>query len=245
MNNKKDKAYKVLASQEGISNGKAKSLCDRGLVSLEGKRLKIARALIDIKSKLVLQDEPKPTIIFEDDDIIAINKPTLLDVYELEKKYAPYVLLHRLDKETSGIVLMTKNDAMRVKCIIEFKKLRVYKEYVAVIHGLCSQDQTIKDKIETRKFKNKMKSSISDKGKPAITNISPISFVGKKSKIKIDITHGRTHQIRVHLASINKPIVGDDIYGIKSKSKRMMLHAKKIHILDYKLEIDEGREFEL
>lgn len=241
----KDKAYKVLASQYDLSNSKAKELCDKGLVYMHGKRVKIARALIDPETKLSIKEQGKAVIIFEDKDIIAINKPAFMDSYELEKKFSPYVLLHRLDKETSGIILMSKNDETRIRCIKEFKKLNVYKEYIAITHGLCSETIEINELIESKKQKNTIKSFISKEGKPAKSVVSPIAYIGKKSKVKIVITHGRTHQIRVHLAYHSLPIVGDFTYGFNSKAERMLLHAKKIKILDYEFEAKEPKEFDL
>ena len=242
---KKDKVYKVLAISHGLSNSKAKELCDKGLVYMHGKRVNIARAIVDVDAKLTVKEQAKLSIILEDDDILAINKPAFMDSYELEKKFAPFKLLHRLDKETSGVIIMTKNEKIRSKCIREFQDLKVYKEYVAVVHGLCSDEITMTDFIETKKLKNKSKSFISKKGKPATTTASPLSYVGKKSKIKVVITHGRTHQIRVHLAHHSLPIVGDADYGFNSKSDRMLLHSKRIKILDYDIHAKEGREFEL
>jgi 23S rRNA pseudouridine1911/1915/1917 synthase len=242
---KKDKVYKVLAIQHGLSNSKAKDLCDKGLVYMHGKRVNIARAIITIDTKLVVKEQAKISIIFEDNDILAINKPAFMDSYELEKKFAPYKLLHRLDKETSGVIIMTKNEPTRSKCIREFQNLKVYKEYVAIVHGLCSDEIIMNDLIETKKYKNKSKSFISRQGKPATTTAYPISYVGKKSKIKVIITHGRTHQIRVHLAHHSLPIVGDIDYGFKSNANRMLLHSKRIKILDYDIKAKEGREFEL
>lgn len=242
---KKDKVYKVLAIQYGLSNSKAKELCDKGLVYMHGKKVNIARAIVDTDAKLIIKRQEKLSIIFQDDNIVAINKPAFMDSYELEKRFAPHKLLHRLDKETSGVIIMTKNEETRTKCIREFQKLTVYKEYVAVVHGLCSDEITINDLIETKKYKTKSISFISKKGKPATTIASPLSYVGKKSKIKVVITHGRTHQIRVHLAHHSLPVVGDSDYGHSSKSDRMLLHSRRIKILDYDIEAKEGKEFEL
>ncbi len=242
---KKDKVYKVLAISHGLSNSKAKELCDKGLVYMHGKRINIARAIVDIDTKLVVKEQAKLSILLEDDNILALNKPCFMDSYELEKKFAPYKLLHRLDKETSGVIIMTKNEEIRSKCIREFRALKVYKEYVAVVHGLCSDEITMNDLIETKKFKTKSRSFVSKKGKPAITIASPLSYMGKKSKIKVLITHGRTHQIRVHLAHHSLPIVGDFEYGFKSKAQRMLLHSKRMKILDYDIVAKEGKEFDI
>ena len=80
------------------------------------------------------------------------------------------------------------------------------------------------------------------KGKPATTVVRPIEIQGKKSKVEIEIKTGRTHQIRVHLAYIGHPIVGDERYGSVTRSKRILLHAKYISLLGYSFEAKEPKD---
>jgi len=238
----KDKAYKVLASQLDISNKKAKELIDRGLVYVGNKKVKIARGEVDTKTKFRVLKEPKIDIIYEDENILAINKPAFITSEEIEKD-SGHKLLHRLDKETSGILLLVKNEEFRKKAIEAFKEQKVYKEYIAWVEGILPEEETIDLPILTIKKQGRAKSKISyAKGKEAITYVTPLEVISKYTKIKAIIKTGRTHQIRVHLVRIDHPIVGDTLYGAK-EFKRIMLHAKKIEILGYSFESQEPEEF--
>jgi len=238
----KDKAYKVLAKQLEISNKKAKELIDRGLVYVGNKKVKIARGEVDTKTKFRVLERPKLKVIFEDENILAIDKPAFLTSEEIEKD-SGYKLLHRLDKETSGVLLLVKNEEFRKKAIEEFKKGEVYKEYIAWIEGILAEEMSIDLPILTIKKNGRAKSKISySKGKEALTKITPLEVISKYTKIRAIIKTGRTHQIRVHLARIDHPIVGDTLYGKKEWS-RIMLHAKRIKLLDYSFESDEPNEF--
>lgn len=236
-----EKAYKLLAIQEGISNNEAKALIDSGLVSAKGQKITIARGLINSNTKFSILKLEKPKIIFEDDDIIAINKPEFITSESIAKSFN-FSLLNRLDKETSGIVLLYKNEEFREKAIREFKNLNVKKTYYAIVNGLFYEEMKISSPILTIKNKNSAYSKISNDGKSALSYVYPISISGKKSLIKVDIKTGRTHQIRVHLASINYPIVGDEKYG-KNKNKRMFLHSYELEIFDYKFKAEIPKSF--
>lgn len=238
----KDKAYKVLASQLGISNKKAKELIDRGLVYVGNKKVKIARGEVDTKTKFKILEEPKIRVIFEDENILAVDKPAFITSEEIEKD-SGYKLLHRLDKETSGVLLLVKNEEFRKKAIEAFKEQKVYKEYIAWVEGILPEETTIDLPILTIKKGGRAKSKISyTKGKEAITKVIPLEVISKYTKVKAIIQTGRTHQIRVHLARIDHPIVGDSLYGGK-EFKRIMLHAKKIELLGYSFESEEPNEF--
>ncbi|RXI35995.1 RNA pseudouridine synthase, partial [Arcobacter cloacae] len=122
-----DKAYKVLAKQEGISNSKAKELIDKGLVRAQGKKVLIARGEIDINTKFSVKDVADVKVIFQDNDNLAVNKPAYLTSDEIAKKYPKAIMLNRLDKETSGVMLFAKNEEFQKKAIKEFKSNNVYK----------------------------------------------------------------------------------------------------------------------
>lgn len=239
-----EKAYKLLAIQEGISNGKAKNLIDRGVVTVNGKKLTIARGNIKEDTVFKIKEIISPKVLFEDDDILAIDKPAFLNASEVEKMFPQAVLLNRLDKETSGVMLMAKNEEFRQKAIKEYKQNRVYKEYVAIVDGKIVEELTIDFPISTIKGKV-ARSRIDEKfGKPALTHITPYMVEGKKSKIKIVIENGRTHQIRVHLQHVGIPIIGDLQYGKASNQvQRVMLHSKVTRILGYEFQAKEPKEF--
>ena len=237
-----EKAYKLLAIQENISNAQAKKLIDDGLVYIGDKKVQIARALISPASKFRILRSEKTVKIFEDEKIIAVNKPAFVISESLEKVFKAK-LLHRLDKETSGLLILVKDEDFRLAAIEEFKAHRVYKEYVALVSGIIFEEMVIDDPIKTVKGQ-KARSSVSKHGQSAETVVTPITVQGKKTKIQAVITTGRTHQIRVHLAHRGHPIIGDAQYGGKQHT-RMMLHAKRIKLFDYDLSVDEPKEFDI
>ena len=237
-----EKAYKLLALQEGFSNNKAKELIDKGVVYIENKKVEVARAEYSDKTKFNILDVEEIKVIFEDEYLIAVNKPPFYNSEELTKKFKGTTLLHRLDRETSGVIILTKDEDFRTKAIREFINNNVYKEYVAIVNGKVMEEFEINDPIMTIK-KGGAKSVISHKGKPALTRVYPLEIHGKKSKVKVVIDTGRTHQIRVHLSAHDFPILGDTLYGIKSSAKRVMLHSKKIQLFDYEFEAPEPAVF--
>jgi 23S rRNA pseudouridine1911/1915/1917 synthase len=239
-----EKAYKLLSIQENISNKKAKELIDSGLVTSMGRKVSIARAQMKDDTRFKILEVRDIKIIFQDDDILAIDKPTKMSSATLEKKFPEHSLLNRLDFETSGVIMFAKNEAFRGKAISEFVNNKVYKEYVAIVNGKVIDDIVIKKPIQTIKGK-KAFSKISKKGKPALSRVSPLLLQGNKSKVKVVIETGRTHQIRVHLSSEGYPILGDETYGVKLNSvTRMLLHSKVTKILGYTFEAKEPEEFE-
>jgi len=240
----KDKAYKLLAIQEGISNKKAKELIDKGVVTVEGKKLLVARGEISDRAIFKIKDISKAKVIFENDEILAVDKPAFLNTSEVEKIFSEAILLNRLDKETSGVMLFAKTEEFRQKAIKEFKQHKVYKEYVAIVEGKVVEELTIDMPIHTIKGRS-AKSKIDEvKGKRAVTHIYPYMVEGSKSKIKVVIENGRTHQIRVHLQYAGYPIIGDLQYGRPSNQvQRVMLHSKVTRILGYEFQAKEPKEF--
>lgn len=237
-----EKAYKLLAAQEGISNSEAKSLIDRGLVYAANKKVMIARGDIDTKTIFKVEKIEKIKPLFENDDLIVVDKPAHVNSDEIERQFKPAVLLHRLDRETSGVLMLVKNEEFREKAIQEFKRDRVYKEYIAWVEGILSEPVDIDKPILTTKKNNRASSNVSSKGKPARTEVFPDSVSGGKTKIKCIIHHGRTHQIRTHLRYIEHPIVGDEQYGGR-RAKRVMLHAHKVKLLGMEFVAPEPKAF--
>ena len=238
----KEKAYKVLAQQEGISNSQAKSLIDRGLVYVGNKKVMIARGEIDTKTKFRVEQIQKPKIIFEDEHILVVDKPPFVNSDEIERGFAGTQLLHRLDRETSGVLMLVKDEEFRKQAIREFKNDRVYKEYVAWVEGHVTEEMVIDKPILTQKRGNKAYSKISKQGKSAVTELYPELISGKKTKLRLVIHQGRTHQIRAHLRSVNLHIIGDEHYGGR-RSARVMLHARKVKLLHYEFEAQEPTAF--
>ncbi len=237
-----EKAYKILAMQEGMSNSIAKSMIDRGLVYVGNKKVMIARGDLDAKTIFRVEKIERIKPIFENDDIIVVDKPAFLNADEVERQFKPAVLLHRLDRETSGVLMLVKNEEFRERAIKEFKQDKVYKEYIAWVEGIISEPVEVDKPILTQKKNNKAYSNVSPKGKPAKSEFFPDIVSANKTKIKCIIHHGRTHQIRTHLRYIEHPIVGDEQYGGR-QAKRVMLHAYKVRLLGFEFVAPEPKIF--
>jgi 23S rRNA pseudouridine1911/1915/1917 synthase len=237
-----EKAYKILALQEGMSNSQAKSMIDRGLVYAGNKKVMVARGELDSKTTFRVEKVEKIRPIFENDDLIVVDKPAFVNSDEIERQFKDAQLLHRLDRETSGVLMLVKNEEFRQKAIEEFRKDRVYKEYIAWVEGIVSEPMDIDKPILTQKKNNKAFSNVSGKGKPARTEIFPDIVSGGKTKLKCIIHNGRTHQIRTHLRYIDHSIIGDEQYGGR-RAKRVMLHAYKVRLLGMEFVAPEPKTF--
>lgn len=239
---KMEKAYKLLAIQESISNSQAKGQIDRGLVYVGNRKVTVARGELPVKTTFNVQNVASAEVIYEDDDLLVVDKPAFLNADEVERQYPEAKLLHRLDRETSGVLILVKDEEYRLKAIGEFKRNRVYKEYTAWVEGMFIDEVEIDKAILTEKRHNKAFSKISPKGKPAHTTVTPLEVVGKYSKVKVLIREGRTHQIRCHLRSIGFPIAGDEQYGGR-RAKRVMLHARKVELMGHTFVAKEPKVF--
>jgi len=238
----KEKAYKVLAEQKGLSNKKAKELIDRGLVFVGDKQVKIARAELSTDTKFRIEYPSEIEILYEDENLVAVNKPAQVDSYDIQDAIEGAELLHRLDRDTSGVLLLGRNEAFIKKAVNAFKNRRVKKEYVAWVEGVLCESMEITDPIHTIK-KGKAFSMIDPvRGKKAYTLVKPEEVQGKKSKVHIEITTGRTHQIRVHLAHVGHPVVGDSQYGSRTQSKRILLHSAKMELLGMTFQAPEPKD---
>ncbi|WP_297810474.1 RluA family pseudouridine synthase [uncultured Helicobacter sp.] len=238
------KAYKLLSLQENISNNEAKNLIDRGLVSVNGKKLQIARTLLTSQTKFALQTPSNITEIFKDSQILALAKPAFLTSEEIAKSYPEWVLLHRLDKETSGVLLLVKDQStFHLKAKESFKQMQVRKHYIAIVEGIIEEESEITAPLLIKKGKfAKVTISKSNEGQKAITKIRPLEISGKKTKLAVEIKTGKTHQIRAHLAHLKHPIIGDTLYGAKP-ANRILLHAESITLLGYNFICPPPKEF--
>ncbi len=172
--------------------------------------------------------------IFEDENILVLNKPANLAVQGGSKvqisvdQLFDYRLTHRIDKDTSGILILAKNQKIAANLIEKFKYKKIWKTYLAIIIG---RPKKLRGKISTPIYNE-------HKGKQAaLTEYEIIDYVGNElSFAALYPITGRKHQIRIHLKDLNCPILGDGKYGGKNAFKNN-LH-NKIHLHAYKLEID-------
>ncbi|MDR1007802.1 MAG: RluA family pseudouridine synthase [Campylobacteraceae bacterium] len=236
-----DKAYKLLALQEAISNRAAKELIDRGVVYAAGKKVLVARADIKVGTNFRVNKLKKPTVIFEDDNIVAVDKPPFLISEEISENFK-LTLLHRLDKETSGVLLLSKSEDFTKKVIAAFKTEKVKKTYLAIVSGKFIESCRIDIPLQIIKTKSGAYAKVAKSGQNAVTLVEPKLVAGKSSLVEISIETGKTHQIRAHLKSIGFSVLGDEKYGGKPAS-RIMLHAWKIELLGYSFESPPPHEF--
>ena len=186
-------------------------------------------------------------VLFEDEHIIVVNKPSGLLTIATEKErdktlyhivreylvsknqYARVFIVHRLDKDTSGIVVLAKDEKTKNKLQENWNEYVSLREYVAVVHGKPKKDEDrIVQKLKETKT-NLVYITKDQDGKEAITNYKVIKSNDDYSMLSINIETGRKNQIRVALSSIDTPIVGDKKYGLKNdKETRLYLHANRL-----------------
>ncbi|MEP6594315.1 MAG: RluA family pseudouridine synthase [Ginsengibacter sp.] len=188
----------------------------------------------------------KLEIIFENDQFVAVNKPpgmltipdrhdeTLISLYKLlETKYKKIYIVHRVDRETSGIILFAKDESTHKYLSGLFEQRNIQKFYLGIVRGsLQNKNGIIEERIAEHPV-NKGMMVINKKGKASKTEYEVIEDYGLYSLIKFQIYSGRTHQIRVHMKYIGHPIVCDEIYG---NSEPVLLSSFK---KKYKLSQDE------
>ena len=186
-------------------------------------------------------------ILFEDNHIIVVNKPSGLltiatnkekdkTLYHIVREYlvskdrnAKVFIVHRLDKDTSGIVVLAKDEKTKNKLQENWNEYVTIREYIAIVHGKVNKEKdTIIQKLKETKT-NLVYVSRDKDGKEAITNYELIKSNDDYSELSIKIETGRKNQIRVAMATIKHPIVGDKKYGeIKDKEPRLYLHANRL-----------------
>lgn len=182
-------------------------------------------------------------ILFENNDLIAVDKPegiasitendiSLESIHSLlEKKLSQKIfIVHRLDKEVSGVILFAKNARTHKYLNQQFNNRTIKKSYIALVHGVMKNEDGIIDK-PIREFGSGRMAVDEEKGKTSVTAYKVLKRFDNYTLIELKPTTGRRHQLRVHLYHIGYPIVGDTRYGdkeLQSKFPRVMLHAKKI-----------------
>ena len=140
-------------------------------------------------------------------------------------------IVHRLDKDTSGVIIVAKNDKSHLDLSNQIKNHTVKKTYVALVRGVIKENNATIDMPIGRSDKDRKKMAVTRKGKNAITHFTVLKRYKNYTYIELIIETGRTHQIRVHMAEIGHPVVGDAVYSNGKNPFNVevqMLHAKKI-----------------
>lgn len=187
----------------------------------------------------------KVDVRFEDEHLLVLNKPagvkthpnqplevdTLLNdaaAYLAPKQQQPYVV-HRLDKETSGVVLFAKNPLVLPILGRMLENKQIFRRYQATVWGKLTQDQTIAKKIGRDRHDRRKRIIDPRNGQSAVTHVTIAHTQQKTTDVYCVLDTGRTHQIRVHLASIGHPVVGDPLYQNKP-APRLLLHGYELHL---------------
>ena len=202
--------------------------------------------------EVVPQDIPID-IVYEDDDVLIVNKPQDMVVHPAPGNYEGTLvnailyhckdklssingvirpgIVHRIDKDTSGLLMIAKNNNAHNSLAEQLKDHSITREYEFICHGVVKEDKITVNKPIGRNPKDRLKMAIVNEGKHAVTHFEVIERYDNFTHMKARLETGRTHQIRVHALSINHPLLGDPIYGPKNTKfnlKGQTLHARKI-----------------
>lgn len=247
----------VLARHLGSDSRSSRSYCARlindGAVTVNNKAT--TRVSYKVKSDdeiAVTRDEKKIEpidfeILYKDADIVVINKPVGIlshakgaiseefTVADFIKQYFDGTdsnragIVHRLDRTTSGVMICARTDESAKHLQKQFSSRNVKKDYIAVVEGILKDEQALLDLPIERNPKRPSTFRAGPNGKSAQTELEVLDRGKDKTLVKLSPHTGRTHQLRVHMAFIGHPIVGDDLYGAHTKD-RVMLHASNLEI---------------
>lgn len=253
----------ISSQNEKITRTSAQRLIEQGNILVNGKKQKVAYKIAENDVITVEHEEPKKIklkaqkipieIIYEDEDIIVVNKPkgmvvhpangnpdgTLVNaIMNICKDSLSGIggeirpgIVHRLDKDTSGLLIVAKNDMAHVKMSEQIKNHEVKKTYIALVRGVIKENEATIDMPIGRSRTDRKKMAVAKDGKNAVTHIKVLKRYDKYTLLEINIETGRTHQIRVHLSHIGYPIIGDYTYSNGKNEfgvEGQCLHAKSL-----------------
>ena len=242
-----------------FSRAYLQKLIVQGYILVNGQRTKANQRLSNVDSitvelpplSLYPLAEPIPlTIIYEDEEILVIDKPAGLTVHPapghpshtlvnailahcpdlaMSNELMRPGIVHRLDKDTSGLIVIAKNDSAREYLAAQFKSRTVTKGYFVLVKGRLSPDQGIIEAPIGRDPHSRRRMAIVETGKEATTRYQVRKYLDNYTLVEVTPLTGRTHQIRVHLSAIGYPVIGDSLYGTKSTHlNRQFIHAYRL-----------------
>jgi len=247
---------------EDVSRSYVQKLIDDGLVNVNNKKVKsnyklkpndIVFVRIPEPEKLdVVAENIKLDIIYEDDDIIVVNKPKGMVVHPAAGNYSGTLvnalmgycsgslsdingvirpgIVHRIDKDTSGVLVVAKNNIAHERLSQKLKEHDIKRVYIAVVNGVIREEAGKIDAPIGRHPVDRKKMAVNTKnGRRAVTHFKVLERFEDSTYIEVTLETGRTHQIRVHMAYIGHPLIGDTVYGSKKQKydiEGQALHAK-------------------
>ena len=190
-------------------------------------------------------------IVYQDEDVAVVNKPqgmvvhpstghtsgTLVNALMYHIKDLSGIngvlrpgIVHRIDKDTSGLLMIAKNDQAHLALADELKDKKSLRKYWAIVHGNLPNDRGVIEAPIGRSEKDRKKQAVTAKGKPALTRFQVLERFGDYTLVELQLETGRTHQIRVHMAYIGHPVAGDEVYGPRKtlKGHGQFLHARTL-----------------
>ncbi len=231
---------------EGYSRSHLQRLLKEGAVQISGKTAKSSSRLKEGDLVTVALPDPKEpevaarpielSILYEDDDVILINKPKAMVVHPAAGHSEDTLvngllyhcrgrlsgingvlrpgIVHRIDKDTTGVLVVCKNDAAHNSLAAQLKEHSITRRYLAIVCGVIKEDEGVVDAPIGRNERDRLKMAVNEKnGKRAVTHYRVLERFDGYTYIECRLETGRTHQIRVHMASIGHPLLGDTLYG--------------------------------
>lgn len=277
-----DKVISILNTE--LSRTAIQRLLEKDKILVNGKKQRASykvslNDIIEVEGEkaeeinLKAQDIPLE-IIYEDKDIIVINKPKGIVVHPANGNPDGTVvnaimnickdslsgiggeirpgIVHRLDKDTSGLLIIAKNDKAHINISEQIKDRKVKKTYIALVRGVVKENEATINMPIGRSTKDRKKMAVNKNGKEAITHFKVLERYDKYTLLEIKIDTGRTHQIRVHMAEIGYPVIGDYTYSNGKNEfgvEGQLLHAKRLEFNhpitneNMLLEVEEPDEF--
>lgn len=256
---REERIDKYLAEELGISRSTVKKMIDEGFVLVNGKKAKASLILSEadelfvkdgfIKEASFEAEDIPINIVYEDDDLLVINKKSGMVVHpgngntsgtlvnalmhytkNLSNKEAfrPGIV-HRIDKDTSGLMLVAKNDKAHDILAEGFKNKTIKREYIALVCGVIQEDSGVIDAPIGRDAKDRKKMCVtSENSKKAVTHFKVLKRYEHYTLLKLILDTGRTHQIRVHMKYIGHPVYNDPVYGKAYNDFGQFLHSASI-----------------
>ena len=253
-----------ILKDKDITRSYIKNLIDEEKVLVNGAKVKsgykiklnddIEVEIIERESENIVAEEIPLEIVYEDEDIIIVNKAKGMVVHPANGNYTGTMvnslmhshkdnlssingvirpgIVHRIDKDTSGILVVAKNDNAHKKLSEQFKVHSIKRKYVALVKGIVKEDTQTIDLPIGRSTRDRKKMAVTDKNsRNAVTHIRVLKrfYTSNVTLVEAELETGRTHQIRVHMTHLHHPLVGDEVYGKKDskfKVEGQMLHAK-------------------